>query len=55
MELLLSIHHAAMGEYIEATWGPWDDDVQRSTGTNGSGEGCCRSSSLADQLLACWR
>jgi len=30
MELLLSIHHAAMGEYIEATWGPWDDDAQRS-------------------------
>lgn len=27
--LLFSIHRAALGDYVEATWGPWDDEFQR--------------------------
>ncbi|TCC24641.1 GNAT family N-acetyltransferase [Kribbella speibonae] len=28
-EFLYDLHRRALGEVIEATWGPWDDDVQR--------------------------
>jgi len=27
--VLFAIHRAAIGEYVEATWGPWDDEFQR--------------------------
>ena len=29
-EPLYAIHHAALGGYVEQTWGPWDDALQRS-------------------------
>ena len=28
-EALYRIHRAAMGAYVEATWGPWDEAAQR--------------------------
>lgn len=28
-EFLYDLHRRTLGEVIEATWGPWDDDVQR--------------------------
>ncbi|TCC24453.1 GNAT family N-acetyltransferase [Kribbella sindirgiensis] len=28
-EFLYDLHRRALGDVIEATWGPWDDDVQR--------------------------
>ncbi|MGW6199941.1 GNAT family N-acetyltransferase [Kribbella sp. NPDC055110] len=28
-EFLYDLHRRSLGEAIEATWGPWDDDVQR--------------------------
>ena len=28
-EFLYSLHRAALGNVVEATWGPWDDSTQR--------------------------
>ncbi len=28
-ELLYALHRESMGPYIEATWGPWDEAIQR--------------------------
>ncbi|RZT16701.1 ribosomal protein S18 acetylase RimI-like enzyme [Kribbella sp. VKM Ac-2569] len=28
-EFLYDLHRRTLGDVIEATWGPWDDDVQR--------------------------
>ncbi len=29
-DAMLALHRASMGGYIEETWGPWDDGLQRS-------------------------